>query len=153
MAAQVLPWGFLSMAANTCSRVLGFSFVLFERGPEFFALCRLGHLGQGRENFLLHEIDILQRVMEQLVELFWVLSPYSSSFGCAPHARLRAQRAPSLLVPPRPMANDPPSHAVRAPEPALRAGCPMDEMYEDNIKRVWNRKSRRHDVDDAVFPA
>jgi len=44
------------------------SFVLFERGPELFALRRLRHLRQRRQDFLLREINILQRVMEQIVK-------------------------------------------------------------------------------------
>ena len=39
-----------------------------ERGPELFTLRRLGHLRQRRQDFLLCVINILQRVMEQVIK-------------------------------------------------------------------------------------
>src|SRR4051794_1776486 len=51
---------------KTSDLLLGFGFVLLERGPEFFALRGFCHLRQSRQDFLLSEVDILQRVMKQL---------------------------------------------------------------------------------------
>src|SRR5947209_2704367 len=43
--------------------------VLRNRGLELFALGGFCHFRQGRENFLLRKVDLLQRVMKELIEL------------------------------------------------------------------------------------
>ena len=52
----------------------GLSLVLGKRPFELGRLRRLLHLGEGGEDFLLREIDVLQRVVEQLIEFLWLLS-------------------------------------------------------------------------------
>ena len=72
MASQVLPCGFLSMAAKTFSSradvAFGLGFVLGESPFELGRLRRLLHLGKGCQNFLLGEVDVLQRVVKQFIE-------------------------------------------------------------------------------------
>ena len=46
----------------------GLRVMLLERRPELVRLRRLRHLGQGGENFLLGEIDVLERVVKQVLE-------------------------------------------------------------------------------------
>ena len=68
MASQVLPCGFLSIAAKTSSSradvAFGLRLVLGEGPLELRQLRRLLHLGKGSEDFLLREVNVLQRVVE-----------------------------------------------------------------------------------------
>src|SRR5689334_7802497 len=50
--------------------LLGLAFVLSEGGFEVLRLCRLCHLGQRGQNFLLGEVDVLQRVPEEVLKCF-----------------------------------------------------------------------------------
>ena len=75
--------------------------MLLERGPELFALRRLRHLRQRREDFLLCVINILQRVMEQVVKRLGFLRHRGAPLLriAASVVRLTAQRMPGTLVP------------------------------------------------------
>ena len=72
IASQVLPCGLASIMANTFSSRATCSWVcssmLFERRRQILGLRSLGHLGQRRQDFLLREVDVLERVVEQVVQ-------------------------------------------------------------------------------------
>jgi hypothetical protein len=48
--------------------LFGLSFVFFERGFEVFRLRRLGHLGQGAQDFLFPKIDVLKGLVKQFLQ-------------------------------------------------------------------------------------
>ena len=74
MAAHFLPCGFSSMEAKTCSsrEICFFSLavMLLERGLQLRVLRRLRHLRQGGQDLLLGVVDVLQRVVKQILEGF-----------------------------------------------------------------------------------
>ena len=47
----------------------GLSFALFECGFELFRLRGLGHFGQGAEDFLFREIDVVEGLVKQVLQV------------------------------------------------------------------------------------
>src|ERR1044072_1638046 len=90
--ALVLIHPSLPFGENTPDRVAGFSFwplaqhfehllepvdlllrlglVLLERSAQRIRVCGLGHFRQGSEDFLFGEVDVLQRVVEEILQRF-----------------------------------------------------------------------------------
>src|SRR6185437_14790042 len=81
--------------------------VLFKGGLEVFGLRRLRHLRQSGEYFLLRVVDVLQRLMEQIIEHFWLCrhrtssSLFQSNSSGAPLFRAHELWLPSKKTGPR----------------------------------------------------
>src|SRR5579871_707738 len=72
VAGLALRFGvdFLEHLFETRDVLFGLPLVLLESLLQFVALCGFGHLGQRGQDFLFGEVDVLQRVVKQVVQRF-----------------------------------------------------------------------------------
>src|SRR6187431_3297801 len=77
MASQVFPLAFFfdcEHLLQPSDLSLGFHAVFFKGGFQLSVLSPLRHLRQRGQYFLFREVNVLKRVVEQIIKSFWWLS-------------------------------------------------------------------------------
>ncbi len=72
MASQVLPFGLLADDLEDLFEPLNLAFglplVLLEGRPQLIGVRGLRHLRQSSEDFLFREVDVLERIVKQILQ-------------------------------------------------------------------------------------